>query len=558
MTSTSATERAAAPAAPRNLFWAAMEQDRGTGPQIHCHEDGAYRAVTWDEWRRSAERHAAGLRALGVGPGVRVGCVLTNSRSVCFTILGIWLAGGVIVSLPGMRRGMRPPEYVDQLRRLCRLSDAHLLLLEERFIELLPYEEFGMPLHGYASLAADRRIEPEPPEGAELAFVQFSSGSTSDPKGSLLSMQAICAQEHMLWDRLQVGPHAQGVMWLPLSHDMGLFGCLLLSWVTGMRLAISGGDRFLRKPQTWLEDCADFQANIQCTPNFGLALAARKALKTPPTRGFPLRTVVLGGERIEWDTLKQADEVLGGVGVRLQTLTPAYGLAEATLSVTMKELDAMPHAVTVDGERACSGDLVFRAPGDAGARTFVSCGPPVAGVSLRIEGPGEVGRICIRGPALADGYLEDSEEAEQRFVDGELITEDLGFLHEGELFVLGRTDDVIPIGGRNVHARDVEREVEACGGVRPGCSALVEVVADGVDPQLVLVIESYADDDVLEPLARDAADAAYRAAAVSVKECVFLRAGELPKTPSGKVQRYRCRALAGEHDREAIRRRVPL
>lgn len=546
----------AAPA--RNLVWDAFGQPGDALTRIRCHQEGAYRSWTWDQWRASTERCAAGLRELGVRPGTRVACVLTNSLEVSSTIFGIWLAGGVVVSLPTMQRGMRPPEYVDQLRRLCTDVGTPFLLLEQRFIELLEYDDLGLPVHGYESLPRDAHVEVEPPADDELAFVQFSSGSTSDPKGVMLTMGAISEQERLLWDRLEVDADSRGVMWLPLSHDMGLFGCLMLSWVSGMRLTMSSGDRFLRRPQTWFDDCAEAQATITVAPNFGLALATRRARSAAPQGSCPLRTVVLGGERVEWDTLVEADEVLGPAGATLRTLTPAYGLAEATLAVTLKELDELPHAVAIDTERAYAGELSLSRPGAPGARSFVACGPPAADVSLRIEGPGDVGRICVRSPALAEGYLGHPDATERRFADGELITEDLGFLHEGELYVLGRTDDVIPLGGRNLHARDVELAVEACDVVRRGCSALLEVAPEGDEPRLVLVAEIVSGDVDLDALAGELARIAHRAGGIRVRECVFLKPGELPKTPSGKVQRYRCRAIAAQPDAPAIRQRVPL
>src|SRR5437763_4584617 len=161
-------DRDATPAGVRNLMWEAFDVARPDHPQLSCHEGGTYRSYTWDGWRQAAERHAAGLRARGVVPGTRVACVLTNSLEACATILGVWLAGGVVVSLPAMRRGMRPPEYVDQLRRLSHGADASMVLLEERFIELLEHDAFGLPLRSYGSLAVDGRIESEPPADDEL------------------------------------------------------------------------------------------------------------------------------------------------------------------------------------------------------------------------------------------------------------------------------------------------------------------------------------------------------------------------------------------------------
>ncbi|MDP8942514.1 MAG: AMP-binding protein [Actinomycetota bacterium] len=538
-----------------NVIWEAFERARGDRrPHLLCWEDGAYRPVTWDEWRRAAERVAVGLRELGVGPGTRVAAVLTNTFDACAAIIGTWLAGGVLLSFPMMRRGMTPPEYIGQLRRLCAQAGTHSLLLEQRFVELLGNEDLGAPVRGLESLGADGRLEPTPPADDEPAFVQYSSGSTSDPKGCMLSMGAISEQERMIADRLEVDRADQGVSWLPLSHDMGLFGCVLLSWSTGMPLALSTPERFLRKPQTWMDDCADLGATMTGSPNFGLALAARWARRQPPRGRFPMRSVVLGSERIEQRTLDEAHEVLGPYGMTRETLTPAYGLAEATLGVTMKRLGEAPRTVTIDSESAYRGELRLRGPSESGGRPIVSCGPPMPGVSVRTSGPDEVGRICVNSPSLADGYLENPAATDERFVDGELVTEDLGFVRAGELYVLGRTDDVIPLGGRNIHARDVELEVEQCTGVRPGSSVLIDVPA-GNGSRLVLVAEPASGaSDHLGALAEQMSASAFRAAGARVAECVFIQPGRLPKTPSGKVQRFRTRTLVTDDDPAVLER----
>jgi fatty-acyl-CoA synthase len=389
------------------------------------------------------------------------------------------------------------------------------------------------------------------------AFVQYSSGSTSDPKGCVLTMGAIGAQERMLARRLEVDGDSRGVMWLPLSHDMGLFGCVMLSWSYGMRLTLGTPERFLRKPHTWMEDCVDFGATISVSPNFGLGLAARRARTRPPNGRFPLRTLVLGGERIEWSTLAEAVEVLGPHGVEMHSLTPAYGLAEATLAVTMKRMGERPTAVHVDADAAYRGELIVRPDEGDGTLAMVSCGPPMDGVSVQTRGDSGLGRICIRSEALASRYLDAPGETRRRFRrDGELVTEDIGFMLDGELYVLGRTDDAIPIGGRNVFARDVELALGDCG-ARQGCATLVDL-PDGDTLRLVLMAEPPPDAEDLGALADAMAKAAFDSAGVRADECVLLQPGSLPKTPSGKIQRFRCRALLNGEGDGAVLERVAL
>ncbi len=545
---------------PRNLLWEAYETARDARPRVRSWEGDRFEDHTWDDWRGAAERTAVGLRRRGVGPGTRVAAVLTNTFDVCASVFGVWLAGGALLSLPTPRRGQDPLDYVAQLRRICATADAHLMLLERRFVDLLPgFETLGVTVEAFDALPADGPFDATPPADDEIAFVQFSSGSTGDPAGCMLTMGAIAEQERMIVERVAPDEETVGVIWLPLSHDMGLFGGLLVNWITGMQGTLSSPERFLRQPTTWFDDCAAFGAHITMGPSFGLALATRRARTRPPRGRIPLRTFVLGGERIEWSTLREADEVLGPYGVGLSTLLPAYGLAEAALAVTMKRRDGhLPRARALDLHALYDGELVERTAGEAGVLDLVSCGPPVEGAAVRIDGPGPVGRICVCSTSLTSGYLGDEARTRAAIVDGELTTGDLGFLDDGELHVIGRTDDVIVVGGRNLFARDAELEVERCEGVRPGCAALVDLPGE-LGPRLLLALE-LRDEKSAEAhasLARAAADAAYRAVGLRVEACAFLAPGTLPKTPSGKIQRFRCRAMLHEQS-DAVIEQVAL
>jgi acyl-CoA synthetase (AMP-forming)/AMP-acid ligase II len=413
---------------------------------------------------------------------------------------------------------------VDQLRRLCRASDAHLLLLEERFIELLSYEEFGLPLHGYASLASDRRIEPEPPDGGELAFVQFSSGSTSDPKGSMLSMRAICAQEHMLWDRLEVGPHTQGVMWLPLSHDMGLIGMFLCSlagagdeWSRGGDLVLMSPRSFLRNPANWLAACETFGATLTAAPNYGYEMAARaRGAVRDLSR---LRVCIAGAEPIRTSSLERFTRAFRGSGFDPVAFCPAYGMAEAALAVTGTHPDVHWHATELDGAL------------DGAPAQVVSSGTPLPGYEVRVDGAG-VGEILVRGPSVASSYSDGTPLTD---VDGWFHTRDLGIVRGGELYVLGRTDDVFYAAGRNIYAIDVEAYANEVNGVRDG-----RVVAVPEDGALTLVAEcepAFCDHVSANRLARELRQHIVSRLGVAPRRVLLASRGTLPITSSGKVRR---------------------
>jgi fatty-acyl-CoA synthase len=532
--------------APANLIWSAFEQSRPDGAYLQCLHRGGLRRSSWDDWRRDAVSAALRLHELGVPVGGCVGAVLTNSYETCVAAIGCWLAGITLASLPTMRRGQSPADYQRQLKRLCAHCGAELLLVDEESIELARTAGVQPPVATFASLRAERSGDLTPLDPGAPAFIQYTSGSTGDPKGIVLTLDAISEQMRMLIDGFRVEPGSQAVTWLPLSHDMGFFGFVILSWTAGMQLLVSTPERFIRKPATWLDDAAAVGADLTMAPPFGLALATRAAERTPPRHRCRLTSLAIGAEPIELSTLQRAAEVLGPFGVGWECLAPAYGLAEATLGVSMKRWGEQPRHIDPSSESGRLSDLQVDPEIVRSGRPIVSCGPAFDGVRIGTDS-GRFGQIWISSPSLLDGYLGSSPDP---VAQGRFQTRDLGFVDDGELYVLGRVDDMIPYGGRNIFARDVERGIEQVRGLRPGCCVLVAIEPsdDYALPRLAVVAELAGQETGLAPIARDVSSAAHAAAGVPVEECVFLKRGSLPKTPSGKLQRHRCREIALSND----------
>jgi fatty-acyl-CoA synthase len=523
--------------------WTAFEEQRPAGPHLRVWDGRDFQQLEWDDWRRGALRAAAGLRDIGVAPGDSVGCILTNTPDVCKGVVGVWLAGATVVSLPTLARGADLLTYAAQLRRSCALAETGTLLVEEQFAAPLREVMPELQIVTWEDLPSDRAAEPSSPGGG-TAFVQFSSGSTQEPRGCALSGEAIDSQLDILAEGLRLDPVSdEGVSWLPLSHDMGFFGCLMLSFVKGMRLTVGTPQRFLRSPRTWWSDCADVGATITAAPNFALDLAARTAGSSPP-RPCPMRKCVIGGERVEPRTLEAAVAALAPWGLSPEALLPAYGLAEAVLAVTMTPFAEAPRVLAVDAAALRDRRLVPLADGDedgAEATHLVSAGRPLREVDLEIAGEGEVGEIYLRSPSLASGYLNNPDATRERFADGWLQTRDLGFLHDGMLYIHGRLDDMLNVAGRNIWARDVEAEIARQAPVRPGSCVLVDLVVDG-DAKLVLVAEPKSG-GAPEEIASVGRRVALETVGARLDQCVVLARGAMPKTPSGKVQRYRCREI---------------
>jgi fatty-acyl-CoA synthase len=510
---------------------------------LHFWTGDRYTGTPWPEVARTAERTTAGLRRAGVRPGARVATILTNTPDVVHGVLGTWLAGGSVASLPLPTRGMSAAEYATQLRTLCGPLQPEALFVDGSLLPALP-EDLRVELNAqsWQSVADSGRVEPSPPGDDELAFVQYSSGSTSVPKGSMLSPRAIAAQMDIIIGMVPLEPQDSVATWLPFSHDMGFFGCLLAPWCAGQGLFVSSPERFGMVPGSWLKDVVETGAEVTVGTNTALALATKVAR----SRGLPgqlrLHTLIIGAERVEWDTVAAAIDVLEPYGFRPETPMPAYGMAEATLAVTCTPRAEAARFYPVDGVALADGKVVAADPDDPATTRVVASGRICAGVGIHGLTADTVGEVSLTSPSLASGYYADPVRTAERFVDGQLQTGDIGFFRDGYLYPAGRLDDMLSIGGRKVYAREIESAVEGLAGVRRGCTALVDTRQNGRQLLTLLVEVSSSRLDARE-LAAQAASLAMSKAAVALDRCVLLRRGALPKTPSGKIQRYRCRVM---------------
>ncbi|MGI8335636.1 AMP-binding protein [Actinomadura scrupuli] len=521
--------------------------------QFHCWTGARFTSVGWDEVVADARRMATGLRAIGVRPGVRVATILTNTPLAVRGTLATWLAGGAVASLPVPARGMSAEEYVEQIVGICRRVGSPVLLTDGALLGAFPdrvHAETG--LTAWESVRSGPALEAEPPGDDELAFIQYSSGSTGSPKGCMLTPRAIAAQLALILDMSDSDPDREKVVsWLPLSHDMGMFGCLMYPWAYDMPLVLSTPERFMLGGRSWFGDLADFGGTMTAGTNTAVYLAARAQRGRRLNRRLALRTGIIGAERVERSTLLAAVEAFRDSGLSLDVFMPAYGMAEATLAVAATAPEAEPRFLAVDGVELADGRIVPVEPGGPAATWLTGCGPPCRGVDVVETEPGTVSELVVRSPSLAMGYHGDPERTRSRFTADGFRTGDLGFHRDGELYVVGRRDDVISVGGRNVNTREIELAVDALEPVHRGCTAIIDV-GGGPKGRLVLVAELRKRDADHGVIADAAARIAMAKAGIALDECVFLSRGSLPKTPSGKIQRYRARQLLLAEDLPTI------
>jgi len=510
--------------------------------------------LPWGEVLARAARVAGGLAACGVVPGDRVAIVLRTEPAFLDAFFGAWLAGAVPVPLyPPVRLG-RLDEYVAATARMIGRSGARLVLssgaLRRVLGEAIARAAPALGDADVAELDGPPPAVPAPAEG-DLALVQFSSGSTVDPKPVALTHAALTAQI----TALQVAVEASGrdvmVSWLPLYHDMGLVGALLgaMSWPGP--LALIAPEHFLARPALWLRAIARHRGTLSPAPSFAYAYCAER-VKDAELLGLSLaswRFALDGAEPVSGDALRRFAARFAPHGLDPGSLVPVYGLSEATLAVTFSARGRPLEGRRVDAVRLARDGVV--APGE---RELVGVGTPVAGVEVEVRdeggtlaGEGRLGRIFVRGPSLLTGYLGDPEGTARALADGWLETGDLGFVADGALFLHGRAKDVVIVRGANHAPDEFEAALAGVEGLRPGCAVALGH-DDGTGEALVVLAERTRDagpDDAA--LAAAARKAVLERTGVAPREVRVLAPGTLPRTSSGKLRRQEAlrRLVAG-------------
>lgn len=368
-------------------------------------------------------------------------------------------------------------------------------------------------------------------QGGDAAFIQFTSGSTSTPRGAVITHGAGVACAANMAQALELSDKERGVSWLPFFHDMGLVGVLFTSLRSRFTVQVMRPGEFLLRPRRWLEVITEVKATLTSGPNFGYALAARRVNDLTGLDLSSVRSALNGSEPVHRTTLEAMKAKFGPVGLSPKAQRPVYGLAEATLGVAFAPLD--------DG----SPDLVLE------GRTLPSVGAPLAGVEVRIgdgQGPaGEPGRIWVKSPCLMQGYFEDPEQTAQVLQGCWLDTGDLGVVRGGALYVTGREKELIVKAGQKFHPYEIEAVVNECLDSPPNGVAAFSVpdAAQGTEALVVVAeLRRVSQDPGLVDLVRGKL---IDALGVRADRVELVPAGSLPRTTSGKLKREAVRRAWG-------------
>ncbi|MBF6298908.1 fatty acyl-AMP ligase [Nocardia amamiensis] len=513
--------------------------------------------VDYAELRRRSLAVAAALVRRGVRRGEPMGILAPNAPEFLTSLFGIAAAGGAATPLPLPTGARATSVYPRRLAAITAAAGMRTVLVSHRFADLTAALHDAMDIEFLDTTALMEYVAtsdvPLPTLGAgDLAIVQFTSGSTATPKGVRLTHHNVLSGLASIRTGIQLGPDDQGGFWLPLFHDMGLFGTLS-AILRGIPAHVWSPVAFVKDPARWLAEFAAGGTTITAMPNFGYE-ALLSAVPPERVRDYDLsrwRIAFNGSEPISRDVVLAFCERFAPTGFRPTTMFGVYGMAEATLAVTFPPLGREPVFEWVD-RAELSDNAVAQpvAPDVPGARAVAGVGAPVDRLRLRVVTPdgdrdlpdGAVGEILIQGDAVTGGYLAvDPARVAGLFTDGWLRTGDLGYLRDGELFVTGRCKDMITVRGVNYYAQDVEAAVRDLDGVYKGrCTAAID--PDGADV-IALIAESEctgAEADALAEAIRARISAGLGLAAVAV---YLVAPRSIPRTSSGKLQRLAARDL---------------
>jgi len=546
--------------------------------------EGNEEELTYGELRQRSRRAAAALQALGLERGQGVGLMLPTALEYFAAFLGVQMAGGVPVPLyPPMRRS----QIEDHLKRQTGILDnaqvRTLITFEEvktlaRLVQArVPTLERVITPDALAGEADD--LQPPPVSGDDTAFLQYTSGSTGSPKGVILTHANLLANLRAMGRVADLQPDDVLVSWLPLYHDMGLIGAWMGSLYFGIPLVLMSPLSFLSRPARWLWAIHRYRGTISAAPNFAYELCLKK-IADDDLEGLDLsswRIALNGAEPVSPRSVERFPDRFGAWGFREETLMPVYGLAESSLGVAFSPPERKPWIDTVDRKEFQTRRRAVRVKADEPERgeeqerplQFVSCGRPIPGHEVRFVGPDgeeleerQEGRLQFRGPSATSGYFRNPEDTARLFRGGWLDSGDLGYLADGEIFLTGRSKDVIIRAGRNIYPQEVEDAVGDLDGVRKGCVAVFATrdEASGTE-KLVIVAETRLPDDPEHRAERD--ELRRRVEGVTLDlvgtdpdAVVLAPPRTVPKTSSGKLRRSAARELYEKDQLHAPQRAV--
>lgn len=528
-------------------------------PHIYFqHEDGTDEVITYGELLDRSLRVAEGLRHYGLKEGETVAIMQPTHPGFFYTFLGTLLAGGVPVPIyPPFRMHMLEA-YAKTEARILTNAEVRVLVTFSQAENLSRLLKTFVPSLKHVTTVDDLMAKtvlatPFKAKSDGFAFIQYTSGSTADPKGVLLTHHNLLSNIRAYGTAIKATPEDVVVSWLPLYHDMGLIGMWLGSFYFGAPLILMTPFSFLNHPERWLWAMHDHRGTVSGAPNFAYELCVRK-IDHGLIEGLDLsswRMAANGAEKIYPKTLEMFAKKFEPYGFNRKALMPMYGLAESTVGLAIPPLNRDFRVDHVDRKRF-EEDRFAIPTNDENPLSFVSCGLPIEGHDIRIVDEDNivlperrVGSLQFRGPSSMQGYYNNPRATQAIYHDGWLDSGDLAYMADGEVFVTGRRKDLIIKAGRNLYPVEIEELAGSVPGVRQGCVVAFEVTDDKrALEELVIVAETRAQSKATrEEIGQQIKEVIATAMDVTPDQVIMVAPHVVPKTSSGKLQRSACKKM---------------
>ncbi len=510
-------------------------------------------AITYADLLAAARRIAAGLVSRGLRPQQAVALMLPTGRDYLACFFGTLLAGGIPVPIyPPARLA----QIEDHLKRHARILDN----AQAAFIITVPQAKTVAALlreqaPGLREIVTPEEIDAEPmallyrATSDDIAFLQYTSGSTGDPKGVVLTHANLLANLRAMGPAFQVTSEDVFVSWLPLYHDMGLIGAWFGSLYFAMPLVLISPLAFLSRPVRWLRAISQHRGTLTAAPNFAYELCAKR-LDDAELDGLDLSSLRLalnGAEPVSPATLEVFSARFAPHGLRQEAITPVYGLAECSVGLAFPPLGRGPRIDVICREALAREARALPAgAGEADVMRVAACGRALPGHEIRIVDPAgdelpdrRVGCLQFRGPSATRGYYRNAEATQRLFRDGWLDSGDYAYRVEGEIYLAGRVKDLIIRGGRNLYPYELEEAVGGIPGIRKGCVAVFASTdpANATERLVVMAETRERDEAARETLRKKINEAAIDAVGMPADEIVLAPPHSVLKTSSGKIRR---------------------
>jgi fatty-acyl-CoA synthase len=537
------------------------------GLNFHDMRGDLERAYSFSEMRADGIRMALRLVATGIGKGDRVALVAETSPEFAALFCGCIYAGAWPVPLPLPTTFGGKDSYIDQLAVQLESSDPKVLFYPGEIAEMakaaadrqgckgMSWEDFGA--------AEAREAELPAPQADDICYLQYSSGSTRFPTGVAVTHRALLHNLYGHATGVELGSNDRVVSWLPWYHDMGLVGCFLSPIANQVSCDYLKTEHFARRPLAWLDLISRNPGHtLSYSPTFGYDICARRiSSQSHVSERFDLsrwRTAGNGADMIRPDVMQNFVNAFAEAGFRASAFTPSYGLAEATLAVTVMPPGEGIRVELVEEERLSGSPRDLSRP--ARYRAIVNCGKPLPGMEVEIRGEQDqvktdhqIGKVWCRGESVMHSYFRNEEATNDCLVGGWLDTGDMGYMAGGYLFIVGRAKDMIIINGKNHWPQDIEWAVEQLPGFNHGDIAAFSVEdGNGEEVPAVLVHCRVSDPEERIRLHDQIRD---KVRSITGMNCVveLVPPRTLPRTSSGKLSRAKAKRLYLAGDIEPIK-----